>query len=1269
MPLTASSHPAYRSAARCFAQALDQAVTLHSAAGPRSFGGARCPAGNPAGSSLPPSFLCPVLETRCHSVRRKFSRGSDPLNSLRTFSTTRRAPDHAQHALEAIQEDQSMAGVTASTSKVTLSTDSSEGRPVVEPEEWDSEEVKHFMELERRLWVGPRETTLRFPQYKFNTYSPSPLLRDRKGKGPSERRASTPVGEEIDWAGTQAWMTPQQGGPFSRHLPTGLLTQSSATELPLDVTRISLSRALRHLSHAAQAIRSNFLDSYAANRRMDHAGQSELLWEAFGLALCRNKRAFSLRGRPHAGTSASTASRATTSELVTKLSTEDVLAAHECAAWLLRLSLAIGESPIPRFVRVISILGAPPLAGIHPLIADVGVAGDAQVVRELVNLCIQSHGGRADEWLLYAQARSMASRASNGFDWGRLERYWQSYTSYKRPPEPFGQLPMGEGGSWTEALSPPRYLFEFLLRFQLGMRNLGEARRIVHAMRAHGHSVDVGTWLILIRAHPALRDTLTALATAAPLRQRAQKWRGPRETGQPKPMEDASLEYYSEPRRILNDLVRIRCAQGDIRGTLLVLRVFGAPTGSQAPLAHAGGPRPNVATYAPVAELLGRGLAKPDLAMRFLGLALKHAEEPLSDRHDGKQHFDTFWILCALNAVLKALIYVGRPGDALRCADYLFTDGQGDHVDSARHQSQEWASRDGGAALERMRLKVRPNTTIFGTLMEAAASMPVSDRVPSTRAVLSLMFCSMQRSSTTSINPSRKGFPSSARIALARLMITTAEAAMPDQDRLATSFLQAPLSQPRRSRRRSHSQRITADAAMPDQDRLATSFLQVPLSQPRRFRGRLHSQRTERGILARLRMFKRRLAFLGFWEKQKLQTSSSRRPPRRSQDRREVESGSELGQDTPPEKLSPGAWARRLRVLAVVDKNFDEAMNFVKDLPRAGVNVNILHISPLVEGLVASGLLMDASEVTQRAAEHFGTGPTLRLHTAIIRGQIEHDDWTGVERQLEVMKQSGLEADAALITMIALARERVAREAHPVLLREPAMVERANRTLFGASGEAPHTIAVTSHFLMLLQRRLYLGAQLLVERAMKSGTRRDAVLRGAVFRSGNRMRKDLVKLEKAAGPIPDHLIPASAASAPAEASTSTDGTPRSQARRLRINAPIREELRQALEVQQRNQKRLSLLSDTPDKRHREEWHAFRRDTMRLVMDTLILRDPSLPSTWKNVGKMLHTPTGFLPFDRRRNTRRAWARTSSAVQDPQTEAKAPSSHLSTGDVHV
>ncbi|CEH15837.1 hypothetical protein CBOM_05052 [Ceraceosorus bombacis] len=1233
MPLTASSRPAYRSAAGCFAQALDQALTLHLAAGARSFGGARCPA-DPAGSSLPPSFLCPVLETRRHSLRRKSSRGSDPSTSVRTFSTTRRAPDHVQHALEAVQEDQSLAGVTASTSKFTLSSDSSKGRPVIKPGEWDSEEVKHLMELERRVWDGPREHTLRFPRYKFNTCSPSALLRDRKGKGPSGRRASTPVAEDIDWAGTQAWVTPQQGGPFSRHLPTGLLTQPSATEPPPDVTSVSLSRALRHLGYAAQAIRSNFLDSNTANRPINHAGQCELLWESFGLALCRNKRAFSLRSRPHTGASASTASRAAISELVTKLPSEDVLAAHECAAWLLRLSFAIGESPIPRFVRVISILGAPPLAGIHPLIAEVGVAGDAQVVKELVNLCIQSHGGRADEWLLYAQARSMASRASNGFDWGRLERYWQRFTSYKRPSEPLGQSLIGEGGSWTETLSPPRYLFEFLLRFQLGMRNLGEARRIVHAMRAHGHSVDVGTWLVLIRAHPALRDTLTALAIAAPLRQRAQKWRGPRETGQPKPTEGASLEYYSEPRRILNDLVRIRCAQGDIRGTLLALRVFGAPTGSQAPIAHAGGPRPNVATYAPVAELLGRGLARPDLAMRFLGLALEHAEEPLSDRHDGKQHFDTFWILCALNAVLKALIYVGRPGDVLRCADYLFTDGQGDHVDSARGQPQQWPSRSGAATLERMRLKVRPNTTIFSTLMEAAASMPVSDRVPSTRAVLSLMVCSMQRVSTTSIRPCRRSFPRSARDALARLMITTAEAAMPDQDRLATLFLQTPVSQPRRSRRRSCSQRI------------------------------------EPGSLARLQIFKRRLAFLGFWEKQKLQASRSRRPPRRSQGRREVESGSELGQDAPPaKKLSPGAWARRLRVLAVVDKNFDEATNLVKDLPRIGVNVNILHISPLVEGLVASGLLTDASEVTQRAAQHFGMGPTLRLHTAIIRGQIEHDDWTGVERQLQVMKQSGLEADTALITMIALARERVAREAHPVLLREPAMIERANRTLFGASGEAPHTAAVTSQFLMLLQRRLYLGAQLLVERAMKSGTRRDAVLHLAISRSGNRMRKDLVKLKMAAGPMPDHLIPASAASARAEASTSTDGTPRSQARRLRINAPIREELRQALEVQQRNQKRSSLLSDTPDKRGREEWDAFRRDTMRLVMDTLILHDPSLPSTWKNVGKMVHTPIGCLPFDRRRNTRRAWARTSSAVQDPRTEAETPSSHLSKGDVHA
>ena len=81
-----------------------------------------------------------------------------------------------------------------------------------------------------------------------------------------------------------------------------------------------------------------------------------------------------------------------------------------------------------------------------------------------------------------------------------------------------------------------------------------------------------------------------------------------------------------------------------------------------------------------------------------------------------------------------------------------------------------------------------------------------------------------------------------------------------------------------------------------------------------------------------------------------------------------------------------------IRILAVVDKDFEQAMRLVKELPLKGVRLNILHISPLVEGLVDSGLLSDAVEVTHRAAQHFGTEPTLRLHTAIIRGYIARDD-------------------------------------------------------------------------------------------------------------------------------------------------------------------------------------------------------------------------------------------------------------------------------------
>jgi hypothetical protein len=198
--------------------------------------------------------------------------------------------------------------------------------------------------------------------------------------------------------------------------------------------------------------------------------------------------------------------------------------------------------------------------------------------------------------------------------------------------------------------------------------------------------------------------------------------------------------------------------------------------------------------------------------------------------------------------------------------------------------------------------------------------------------------------------------------------------------------------------------------------------------------------------------------------------------------------------------LSPSAYAMRMRVYAVLWQDLDSAVRLFRSMLEHKVRPTMLHIAPLVEGFVQQGRLREAQLVLDEAVAKLGLAPTLRLHSAMIRGYARLGQWDAVQRQLRSVRSAGLEVDVGLQAMLAHARSA---DPERRLDAAEAAEQDASIEQLLAAPTPPATQAVSLHFEALIKTWRFLSAHTLVRRALDAGMHRDALLRRQVHRSGS----------------------------------------------------------------------------------------------------------------------------------------------------------------------
>lgn len=279
-------------------------------------------------------------------------------------------------------------------------------------------------------------------------------------------------------------------------------------------------------------------------------------------------------------------------------------------------------------------------------------------------------------------------------------------------------------------------------------------------------------------------------------------------------------------------------------------------------------------------------------------------------------------------------------------------------------------------------------------------------------------------------------------------------------------------------------------------------------------------------------------------------------------------------------ELSSSAYAMRMRVYAVLWQDFDSAVRLFYSMLAHNVRPTMLHISPLVEGLVEVDRLSEAQRVLDEAVPTIGLAPTLRLHTALIRGYGRQGDWDSVRRELRRLRYAGLPVDMALQAMLAYARSMDSERRLTAVEAEEQ--DASIEELLATGRAAPRTQRVLLHFDALMRTWRFLSAQRLISRALNAGMRRSSRLRDQVHRSGHlikRYREGYLR-------------------GPPEWARGEDGA---LLARRQLSA---EELAEAAVLQQKNRKRVHEFAAS-ERFTLERMRAVRREAVRLAFDALV----------------------------------------------------------------
>ncbi|KAJ9476399.1 TPR_REGION domain-containing protein [Pseudozyma hubeiensis] len=595
----------------------------------------------------------------------------------------------------------------------------------------------------------------------------------------------------------------------------------------------------------------------------------------------------------------------------------------------------------------------------------------------------------------------------------------------------------------------PRKTFDLLLRTHVRRQDLEQLNHVLDAMPQHGYTVDAKAWLTILRGFQSFRPTLATM-----LRR------------------DANI-VQCPTLHVVNQLLLLLSKELDVDGALMVLRIFRIPSiqqrggtaddpTQQEEMSIIKGPslQPNVQTYAVLAHMFGR-LGRWQETLDFFRLAMS-----VSDSHRGNDatldHLQQ-----SASSVMRAYFNAGRPIRAMSFAHEVlklpyFGSGEGKGAPSVDFDLP--ASP---------RCKMPPTTFHYRILLECASAIGSADCAR--RILVDLL----QHGHTIDQQVLR---------GLARLVFSTI-----DQDAFESiRVIRRLLSNPCEKHGTERSQRL---GSLSDLVRyLGASERAVLESQNAKNIERSANATLTRPELQRPSLHDGR----GTLPKDELRDwlikdSSPLLTTTLTVHNAVDDASSALTQDL-SRPLSYEAYAMRIRVYAVVRRDYESAQKVYHAMLSHGVKPTMMHIAPLIEGLIAVGKLDEAQRLKRNAREVTSLEPTLRIHTALIRAYVRAGDFDAARKEIKELTSNGFEMDDTIANIIEAAQSG---------RRNFALVDRP------VNEKDSHSVATRFHSLMRMGR--YLAAQEMLQVALDAGMRSDKVLHDLVRRSVGYVQKEHAK--------------------------------------------------------------------------------------------------------------------------------------------------------------
>lgn len=692
----------------------------------------------------------------------------------------------------------------------------------------------------------------------------------------------------------------------------------------------------------------------------------------------------------------------------------------------------------------------------------------------------------------------------------------------------------------------PRKTFDLLLRTHVRRQNVEQLNEVLEVMPRYGHEVDAKAWLTILRGFQSFRPTLAVM-----LRQDAKIVQRP-------------------TLNVVNRLLVLLSKELDIHGALMVLRIFRIPSihsagktagvltqANRSSIIHGPCPEPDVHTYAVLAHMFGR-LGRCHEALDFFRLALctiGDQQDLATDRALQKVSSD----------VMKAYLNAGHPVRAMWFASEVL--GLPYFGNAERNSAPS-------IDLELPTLqptRITATTIHYRTLLECASAIGSADSAR--RIVVHLL---------------QHGHAIDRQVlrGLARLIFSTI-----DQDALeAIRVIRRLFPRGKYGRNEKRDQRlgslvdllqhlgaservVLASQNSTDLHRridLGDSMWKAPCGSASPQSGSSSIATASKDELREWLITHSLFPFRGVSSTHEIQPDAS----------------TALIQDL-SRPLSAAAYAMRIRVYASVRRDYESAQKVYHAMLSHDVKPNMMHIAPLIEGLTAVGRLDDAQRLKRNARETILLEPTLRIHTALIRGYVRAGDLDAARREIQELTRNGFKIDDTIANIIEAAH--------------------SGRSMFALvdrpiSAKDSHSVATRFHALMRMRR--YLAAQETLQTALDAGMRSDKVLHDLVRRSVSYVSKQHAKalaLASATGDTQD----APAATGARLAKDAADANPHSEGERARANTRSDShvfELAQALRLAQTNRERITKCMQRRSKAKLQQIKQHRKKVVSLVLD-------------------------------------------------------------------